>query len=71
VEEKIEVIINGVAYEPKHPDRFQEGVLHACKMLPRYMRRENMDLLDMGSLDLLEIVEAETNRMMPPSNPTK
>jgi hypothetical protein len=60
----MKVMIDDVEYIPAEPalDLFGDGVKHACKMLVRYMERENVDLLDMGAVELTAIVRAEMKR---------
>ena len=64
----MEVIIDGVHYEPIRPFTEQvkihaDGVNHACRMLETFMARTHEDLLDFGTLDLVNIVKAETHRL--------
>ena len=60
----MKVMIDDIEYTPIEPalDLFGDGVKHACKMLVRHMERENVDLLDMGSAELVAIVRAESKR---------
>lgn len=61
----MKVLIDNVEYVPVEPQAhiFGYGVEHACKMLVRYMERENVDMFDMGTAELVAIVRAEGKLM--------
>jgi len=58
----MKVMIDDVEYVPIEPalDLFGDGIKHACKMLVRYMERENEDLMDYGASELVSIVRGES-----------